>query len=108
MRSFSADSADVNEIIAAALQATYMDKPFVKVLANDMPDLQRNPIKPDLGWLVSTKPAHVAEVFTRNTFPAALVQIKQQVLRRNKPVYAIFVNSVNANAFMGATGLANT
>lgn len=36
----TADSADVNEIIAAAFQATYMDKPFVKILANDMPDLR--------------------------------------------------------------------
>lgn len=69
--------------------------------------LRRNPTKPDLGWLVSTKPAQVAGVFTRNTFPAAPVQIDQQVLRRNQPVHAIFVNSANANAFTGATGLAN-
>ena len=103
----TADSADVNEIIAAPLQATYMDKLFVKVLANDMPDLRRNPIKPDLGWLVSTKPAHLAGVFTRNTFPEAPVQIDQQVLRRNQPAYAIFVNSANANAFTRATGLVN-
>ncbi|MCT8401509.1 bifunctional glutamate N-acetyltransferase/amino-acid acetyltransferase ArgJ [Weissella cibaria] len=69
--------------------------------------LRRNPTKPDLGWLVSTKPAQVAGVFTRNTFPAAPVQIDQQVLRSNQPVHAIFVNSANANAFTGATGLAN-
>lgn len=69
--------------------------------------LRRNPTKPDLGWLVSTKPARVAGVFTRNTFPAAPVQIDQQVLRSNQPVHAIFVNSANANAFTGATGLAN-
>lgn len=69
--------------------------------------LRRNPTKPDLGWLVSTKPAQVAGVFTRNTFPAAPVQIDQQIIRRNQPVHAIFVNSANANAFTGATGLAN-
>lgn len=69
--------------------------------------LRSNPTKPDLGWLVSTKPAQVAGVFTRNTFPAAPVQIDQQVLRSNQPVHAIFVNSANANAFTGATGLAN-
>lgn len=69
--------------------------------------LRRNPTKPDLGWLVSTKPAQVAGVFTRNTFPAAPVQIDQQVLRSNQAVHAIFVNSANANAFTGATGLAN-
>lgn len=69
--------------------------------------LRRNPTKPDFGWLVSTKPAQVAGVFTRNTFPAAPVQIDQQVLRSNQPVHAIFVNSANANAFTGATGLAN-
>ena len=69
--------------------------------------IRRNPTKPDLGWLVSTKPAQVAGVFTRNTFPAAPVQIDQQVLRSNQPVHAIFVNSANANAFTGATGLAN-
>ena len=69
--------------------------------------LRRNPTKPDLGWLVSTKPAQVAGVFTRTTFPAAPVQIDQQVLRSNQPVHAIFVNAANANAFTGATGLAN-
>lgn len=69
--------------------------------------LRRNPTKPDLGWLFSTKPAQVAGVFTRNTFPAAPVQIDQQVLRSNQPVHAIFVNSANANAFTRATGLAN-
>ena len=69
--------------------------------------LRRNPTKPDLGWLVSTKPAQFVVFFLRNTFPAAPVQIDQQVLRSNQPVHAIFVNSANANAFTGATGLAN-
>ena len=30
--------------------------------------LRRNPTKPDLGWLVSTKPAQVAGVFTQIHF----------------------------------------
>lgn len=69
--------------------------------------LRRNPNKPDIGWLVSTKPANVAGVFTRNTFPAAPVQLDRTIIRLNKPVHAIFVNSANANAFTGDVGMDN-
>ncbi|HEY4400150.1 MAG TPA: bifunctional glutamate N-acetyltransferase/amino-acid acetyltransferase ArgJ [Lactobacillaceae bacterium] len=69
--------------------------------------LRRNPTKPDFGWLVSDKPAQVAGVFTRNTFPAAPVQINRNLVATGKTVRAVVVNSANANSFTGVQGLKN-
>ena len=50
--------------------------------------------------------SHVAAVFTKNAFCAAPVQVARQHLQRGSPRY-LLINTGNANAGTGATGLQN-
>ncbi len=61
--------------------------------------------KPDLGLLVSEPPATGYAVFTRNKVKAAPVLHGQELLREGKPISHVLVNSGNANACTGDTGM---
>ena len=61
---------------------------------------------PDLGLLVCPTGATAAAVFTTNKIVSAGVQVSREHLKSRK-VYAVVVNSGNANACTGKTGLAN-
>jgi len=62
--------------------------------------------KPDLGVLVCPTGATAAAVFTTNRIVSAAVQVSREHLQSRK-TYAVIVNSGNANACTGKTGLAN-
>jgi len=59
----------------------------------------------DLALLVSEVPAHAAGVFTTNLVKAAPVVWSQRVITSGQPVRAIVVNSGNANACTGISGM---
>ena len=61
--------------------------------------------KKDLALIVSDIPAAAAGVFTINKVQAAPVTYDKAVISAGKPVRAIVVNSGNANACTGKTGL---
>jgi glutamate N-acetyltransferase / amino-acid N-acetyltransferase len=61
----------------------------------------------DLTLITLAQGSRVAGVFTRNRFCAAPVQVCQQHLSEGSDIRAIVVNTGNANAGTGATGLAN-
>jgi glutamate N-acetyltransferase / amino-acid N-acetyltransferase len=61
----------------------------------------------DLTLITVAPGSRVAGVFTRNRFCAAPVQVCQQHLSQGSEIRAIVVNTGNANAGTGATGLAN-
>lgn len=58
----------------------------------------------DIGWLYSETPATVAGVFTTNQVQAAPVIVTKEKIQ-NGQLQAVVVNSGNANACTGATGL---
>ncbi|MDO8282342.1 MAG: bifunctional glutamate N-acetyltransferase/amino-acid acetyltransferase ArgJ [Thermodesulfovibrionia bacterium] len=60
--------------------------------------------KPDLGIIFSEKPANIAGVFTTNKVKAAPVKLDIKRIRSGKG-QAIIINSGNANACTGETGL---
>src|SRR5262245_20634836 len=61
----------------------------------------------DLALIRSDRPATAAAIFTRNAFPAAPVIVSRDHLQQSGHIArAIIVNSGNANASMGANGLA--
>jgi glutamate N-acetyltransferase/amino-acid N-acetyltransferase len=61
----------------------------------------------DLGLLYSDRPAAAAAVFTRNAFPAAPVLLSRaHLIASGRSSRAILVNSGNANASTGETGMA--
>lgn len=62
--------------------------------------------KPDLGIVLSDRPAVPAAVFTSNRFQAAPVQLAKRTIRRGS-ARAIVVNAGNANACTGKRGLAD-
>ena len=62
--------------------------------------------KPDLGLLVSDRPAVSAGVFTTNRFQAAPLTVTRKHLRRGS-ARAIAVNAGNANACTGKEGVAD-
>jgi len=62
--------------------------------------------KPDLALLVCPGGATAAAVFTTNRITSAAVQVCKEHMRSRK-VYAVAVNSGNANACTGKIGLAN-
>jgi len=62
--------------------------------------------KPDLGLLVSDRPATAVGIFTTNRVKAAPVQLTQRLVRRGS-ARAIVVNAGNANACTGRQGLAD-
>jgi len=60
--------------------------------------------KPDLGLLVSERPATAVGVFTTNRYQAAPVVVTRRHLRRGN-ARAVVVNAGNANACTGARGV---
>ena len=62
---------------------------------------------PDVALIVSTHPAVVAGVFTRNNVVAAPVRVSQARLAVGGPARAVVVNSGGANACTGTQGLAD-
>lgn len=67
----------------------------------------RNPMRHDVGLIVSDRPAAAAAVFTTNAFPAAPVLACREVLAGGGPVRGVLVNSGQANACTGDEGLRN-
>jgi len=62
---------------------------------------------PDFAMLVSDVPANFAGAFTSCTFAAAPVQVCRKRVLSSKTIRAAVINSGNANACTGETGLAN-
>ena len=62
---------------------------------------------PDMALIVSENPANFAGVFTSCVFAAAPVQICRKKVRTSELAQAFIINSGNANACTGASGLAN-
>jgi glutamate N-acetyltransferase/amino-acid N-acetyltransferase len=62
--------------------------------------------KPDIALLVCPTGATAAAVFTTNTITSAAVQVSREYAK-SRMIYAIVVNSGNANACTGKLGLAN-
>ncbi len=62
---------------------------------------------PDMALVYSDKPAHFAGVFTSCLFAAAPVQVCRKRVRTSEFAQAFVINSGNANACTGASGLAN-
>ena len=61
---------------------------------------------PDFAMVFSQKPAAFAGVFTSCTFAAAPVQLCRKRVLENDTLQAVIINSGNANACTGETGLA--
>jgi glutamate N-acetyltransferase/amino-acid N-acetyltransferase len=61
--------------------------------------------RPDLGLMLSDRPAASAGVFTRNSFQAAPVLVARQLLAERQTARAIVVNAGQANACTGQPGL---
>ena len=62
---------------------------------------------PDMALVFAEKPANFAGVFTSCVFAAAPVRICQKKVRSSEKAQAFIINSGNANACTGASGLAN-
>jgi len=62
--------------------------------------------KPDLGLLVCPTGAKAAAAFTTNKITSAAVQVCKEHIKSSK-IYAVVVNSGNANACTGQTGIDN-
>lgn len=65
----------------------------------------RKPNRKDVLVIKLVEGSHVAGVFTQNRFCAAPVIICKKHLASNKPIRALLVNTGNANAGTGETGL---
>ncbi len=63
--------------------------------------------KPDMALLLSDTPATVAGTFTRCVFAAAPVLLDKAIVAMQQKVRGVIINSGNANACTGATGLEN-
>ncbi len=63
--------------------------------------------RPDLGLIVSDVPAAGAGLFTTNLFQAAPVTVARDNLKKSSGIRAVLVNSGQANACTGDTGIAN-
>ena len=63
---------------------------------------------PDFALLVSDEPANFAGVFTSCTFAAAPVRLCRERVKNGGKLRAVAVNSGNANACTGKTGLDNS
>jgi len=64
--------------------------------------------KKDLCLIVSDTPAEVASVVTTNVVKAAPILWCQQILKQQRAIKGIVVNSGNANACTGAVGMQHT
>lgn len=60
---------------------------------------------PDFALLYSEAPANFAGAFTSCTFAAAPVRVCQKRVRESKSIRAVIINSGNANACTGKTGM---
>ncbi|KAL8276868.1 hypothetical protein RQP46_010696 [Phenoliferia psychrophenolica] len=70
--------------------------------------VKKDPLKLDLGVIISDRPCSAAAMFTKNAFQAAPVTVSKQVLAAgNGTARGIVVNSGCANAVTGAGGLAD-
>jgi len=67
----------------------------------------RKPGRKDLLLIVLAEGARVAGVFTQNRFCAAPVQVAKEHLASGAPTRALVVNTGNANAGTGKTGIAD-
>jgi glutamate N-acetyltransferase/amino-acid N-acetyltransferase len=63
--------------------------------------------RPDLALVVSDRPCVTAATFTQNAFAAAPVTVARQMLAANRLTRAVVINSGQANACTGETGLIN-
>ncbi len=63
--------------------------------------------KPDMALVWSETPAKTSAAFTSCLFAAAPVVYDREIIRKNKPVSAIIINSGNANACTGKKGMLN-
>ena len=61
--------------------------------------------KPDMALIYSEDPANFAGVFTSCTFAAAPVRVCRERVRKSRFAQAFIINSGNANACTGQTGL---
>lgn len=61
--------------------------------------------KKDLAIIYSRIPADAAAVFTSNKVKAAPLIVNQDILRKNRKIQAIVINSGNANACTGKEGI---
>jgi len=61
----------------------------------------------DLGWLYSQVPAVSAAVYTTNQFQAAPLKVTQESLAATPFLQCVIINSGNANACTGETGIKN-
>lgn len=61
----------------------------------------------DCAMIYSKRPANFAAAFTSCVFAAAPVLVDKEKVKTSKFIQAVFVNSGNANACTGETGLAN-
>jgi glutamate N-acetyltransferase/amino-acid N-acetyltransferase len=68
--------------------------------------IKENPNKPDLALIVSEVPCQVAGSFTTNQAKAAPVILDEKKIK-NGLTQAVVINSGNANACTGASGLKN-
>lgn len=62
---------------------------------------------PDMALVMAEEPANFAGVFTSCVFAAAPVRVCQKKVRSSATAQAFIINSGNANACTGASGLAN-
>ncbi len=62
---------------------------------------------PDFAMIFSETPANFAGAFTSCTFAAAPVRVSQKRVRESKAIRSVIINSGNANACTGASGIAN-
>jgi len=61
----------------------------------------------DLGWLISTVPAHAAGVYTTHLFQAAPLAVTKESIAYEQKLQGVIVNSGNANSCTGAEGMIN-
>ncbi|MGI8847786.1 MAG: bifunctional glutamate N-acetyltransferase/amino-acid acetyltransferase ArgJ [Candidatus Dormibacteria bacterium] len=62
----------------------------------------------DVAVIAADRPCTAAGVFTQNQVKAAPVVISALTLRRGSPIWAVVINSGNANACTGSQGLRDT
>ncbi|WP_147802184.1 bifunctional glutamate N-acetyltransferase/amino-acid acetyltransferase ArgJ [Alkalicoccus halolimnae] len=63
--------------------------------------------KLDFGWLFSSVPAAAAAVYTKNSFQAAPLKVTKDSISKEHKLQALVINSANANACTGETGMVN-
>ena len=67
----------------------------------------RQTVRPDIALAVSDVPAVTAALFTQAAFVAAPVIVAREMMRSNRPMRAVLINTGQANACTGDQGIAN-